>query len=142
MRYYQGLSYSLVLHEDAEADLDRIYEADEDAAADIDVFLEEAKNNQETLDNLTRNGFVQYGEWPYEVKEWVEAKKSKYNLWRVRLLWLEGPAAAYRIVYAFHPIQFRYYVLGIVERTFNYDSKHERTQQIIAAYDALNLPRN
>lgn len=142
MRYYRNRTYSLVLHEDAEIDLDRIYEVDEDAAADIEVFLEEAQNNQETLDNLTRNGYVQYGDWPYEVKEWIEAKRSRYNLWRVRLLWLEGAAAGYRIVYAFHPIQFRYYVLGIVERNFNYDPAHERTKQIIAAYDALDLPRN
>ncbi len=52
MRYSSSRTYSLALHADAEADLNRIYEEDEDAAADIEVFLEEAKNNQETLDNL------------------------------------------------------------------------------------------
>lgn len=141
MRYSSSRTYSLVLHADAEADLNRIYGEDEGAGADIDVFLEEAKNNQETLDNLTRKGYVQYGEWPFNVKEWEEAKRSKYILWRVRLLWLEGPAAKYRIVYAFHPIQYRYYILGIVERNFNYDLKHERSKKIIAAYDDLNIPR-
>lgn len=57
MRYSPGRTYSIALHEDAEADLDRIYEEDENVAADIEVFLEEAKNNQEILDNLTRNGY-------------------------------------------------------------------------------------
>lgn len=141
MGYLPSRTYSLALHADAEADLDRIYEENEDAGADIEVFLEEAKNNQETLDNLTRKGYVQYGEWPFDVKEWEKAKRSKYILWRIRLLWLEGPAAKYRIVYAFHPIEHRYYVLGIVDRNFNYDLNHERSKQILAAYNALNIPR-
>lgn len=141
MRYSSGRSFSLALHIDAEADLDRIFEVDEDAGADIEVFLEEAKNNQETLDNLTRRGYVQYGEWPYSVDEWGDAKRSKYNLWRVRLLWLEGAAAKYRIIYAFHPVEYRYYILGIVNRDFNYDLNNDRSKQILAAYDALNIPR-
>lgn len=141
MRHSPGRTYSLALHGDAEADLNRIYEEDEDVGADIEVFLEEAKNNQETLDNLTRKGYVQYGECPFDVTEWEQAKRSKYILWRIRLLWLTGSAAKYRIVYAFHPIEYRYYVLGIVERNFNYDLQHERSKQILAAYSALNIPR-
>jgi len=141
MRYSLSRTYSLALHHDAEADLDRVYEEDEDAGADIEVFLEEAKNNQETLDNLTRKNYVQYGEWPFSVDEWGEAKRYKYNLWRVRLLWLEGAAAKYRIIYAFHPVEFRYYILGIVNRDFKYDLQHDRSKQILAAYDALNIPR-
>jgi len=129
------------LHGDAEADLGRIYEEDEDAGADIEVFLEEAKNNQETLDNLTRKGYVHYGDVSFDVKEWEVAKRLKYIIWRIKFLWLEGPAARYRIIYAFHPKQYRYYILGIVERNFNYDLKHERSKKIIAAYDNLNIPR-
>ena len=141
MRYSSGRTYSLALHNDAEADLDRIYEEDENVGADIEAFLEEAKNNQVTLDNFTRRKYVEYGEWPFSVDEWQEAKQSKYNLWRVRLLWLTGSAAKYRIVYAFHPVEFRYYILGIVNRDFKYDLQHERSKQILAAYDALNIPR-
>lgn len=141
MRYSPSRIYSLALHVDAEADLDLIYEEDEDVGADIEAFLEEAKNNQVTLDNLTRRKYVEYGEWPFNVDEWQEAKQSKYILWRVRLLWLTGAAAKYRIVYAFHPIEFRYYILGIVNRDFKYDLQHERSKQIIAAYNTLNIPR-
>lgn len=143
MRYSSGRTYSLALHNDAEADLDRIYEEDEDVGADIEAFLEEAKNNQVTLYNLTVRKYVEYGEWPFNVDEWQETKHSKYkyNLWRIRLLWLTGSAAKYRIVYAFHPVEFRYYILGIVNRDFKYDPQHERSKQIFAAYDALNIPR-
>lgn len=141
MRYSSGRTYSLALHSEAEADLDRIYKEDEDVGADIEAFLEEAKNNQATLDNLTRKNYVAYGEWHFDVKEWEAAKRLKYILWRVRLLWLKGSAAKYRIVYAFHPGEFRYYILGIVNRDFKYDLQHERSKQILAAYDALNIPR-
>ena len=60
MRYSPGRTYSLVLHGDAEADLDCIFEENEDVCAEIEVFLEEAKANQSTLDSLTRKGYVQY----------------------------------------------------------------------------------
>jgi len=141
MRYSLGRIYSLVIHEDAEADLKRIYEEDEDAGADIEVFLDEAKSNQRTLDNLTRRNYVEYGEWPFDVKEWEKAKRLKYILWRIRLLWLSGTAARYRVVYAFHPVEYRYYILGIVNRDFNYEPQHERSKKIFALYDALNIPR-
>lgn len=141
MRYSPGRAYSIALHKDAEDDLDRIYEVDEDAGADIDVFLEEASNNQETLENLTRKGYVQYGDCPFSVTEWEATKPHKYNLWRLKLLWIEGNAKKYRIVYAFHPREYRYYVLGILEREFNYDLSHPRSKQILAAYDALDIPR-
>ncbi len=141
MRYSPGRTYSLVLHGDAESDLDRLFEEDEDACADIEVFLEEAKNNQDTLDSLTRKGYVQYGDCPFDVTEWEATKKQRYNLWRLKFLCIEGNAAKYRIVYAFHPGEYRYYVLGILHRNFDYDLKQPRSQQIIAAYDALNIPR-
>ena len=122
MRYSPGRTYSLVLHSDAEADLDRIYEEDEDVGADIEVFLEEAKNNQETLDNLTRRKYVEYGEWPYNVDEWQETKSSKYNLWRVRLLWFVGSAAKYRGLSRFLCISI---LLGVGKAVF--ETNHHLT---------------
>lgn len=61
MRYSTPL-YSIVVHQDAEMDLDAIYEVDEDAGADIDVFLDEAAADQVILENLSRNGHVEYGD--------------------------------------------------------------------------------
>ncbi len=141
MKYSRSSYYSIAIHDDAQTDLDEIWRVNEDAAADIEAFLEEAKLNQGTLDNLTRNGYVHHGDGPYDVKEWNEAKKQRYNLWRVRLLWLNGEAGKYRIVYAFHPTEFRYYVLGIVDRKFNYAIKHPISKRITAAYNALSIPR-
>lgn len=141
MRYLPNHVYSLVLHKDAKEDLERIRAEDEDVAADFEAFLEEAGNNQETLDNLTRKGYVQYGEVNFNIDEWNAARKLRYNLWRIRFLFVKGLAAKYRIIYAFHTIQYRYYVLGIIERDFDYKIHHERTDRILAAYDALDIPR-
>lgn len=140
MKYYASRSYSIALHDDVLDDLDRLYEQDEDAAADIEAFLEEAKNNQRTLENLTRDGYVEYGEWPYDIKEWQTAKRRQLNLWRIRLLWFSGAASRVRVVYAFHPTQFRYYVLGIVDREFDYDLSHETSKRILDAYEGLDIP--
>lgn len=141
MRYSPGRTYSLVLHGDAEADLDCIFEENEDVCAEIEVFLEEAKANQSTLDSLTRKGYVQYGDISFDVTEWEATKRQKYNLWRLKLLWVGNETAKYRVVYAFHPGEFRYYVLGILHRDFDYDLKHPRSKKIFAAYDALDIPR-
>ena len=141
MRFSRGLPYSIVVHGDACADIDALWETDEDAAADIETFLDEARHNQDTLDSMTRQGYVSYGDYPYDVKEWKEAKRQRYNLWRLRLLYLKNAAANHRIVYCFHPIENRYYVLGIVEREFDYDINHPKSRRILATYDALDVPR-
>lgn len=142
MIHRRGQTYSIALQDDAKRDLDALYEIAEDAAADIEVFLEEAKHNQYTLENLTRHGYVQYDDPAYSVKEWQKARKQRLNLWRLRLMWLEGTASDYRIVYAFHPVQFRYYVLGIVHRKkLDYDNFNSPIcQRIISAYDDLDIP--
>lgn len=142
MRYSsRQVGYSVAIHDDAIDDIDKIYVVDEDAAADIEVFLEEAKLNQKTLDNLTVNKYVNHEDVPYDVKELIEPKKQKLILWRVRLLWLDSNARDYRIIYAFNPAEMRYYILGVVPRKFNYDINHETTKRIIAAYDKLGIPR-
>ena len=140
MRYSQPL-YSIVIHEDAEDDLDAIYALDEDAGADIDVFLDEAAADQMLLENLSRNGHVEYGDTNYDVKEWVEVKRAHYNLWRLKFFDIPTTATNYRIIYAFHPAEYRYYVLGILIRSDAYDLTNPRNQKILAAYDALCIPR-
>lgn len=144
MRYSsKQSSYSIAVHEDAAHDIEEIYSVNEDAAADIEVFLEEAKLNQKTLDSLTINKYVtdEALPYPYDVKELIELKKKKLNIWRVRLLLLNSAARNYRIIYAFNPPEMRYYVLGVVHRNFDYDINHEITKRIITAYDNLPIAR-
>ncbi len=142
MKYFSNKLFSIAFHPDFESDLDDLWETDEDAAALVVAFFEEAKTNQSLLDNLTRNKFVSYGDWPYSVEVWASAQSRQLNLWRLKLLGLEGDAKKLRIIYAFHPREYRYYVLGIVPREFNYDPQHPISQRVVAAYRDLDLPES
>lgn len=132
----------MVIHDDAENDLDALYEVDEDGAAEIEVFLDEAIGSQDTLARLTEDHFRSYAldqGQDYDVKRWYELWKT-CALWRVRLYDVPGVAANHRIIYAFHPSEQRIYVLGIVARSFDYDPKHPVSERIVAAYRDLDIP--
>lgn len=140
MGYFSPNGYSLIIHDDAEKDLDAIFEENEDAAAVLVALLELLKVNQDLLDRLTQRGFVNYGAPHFNVDEWQETRKTKYNLWRIREL-SSADAAGYRIVYAYHPQELKYYVFAILEREFVYDSTNPRVARIFEIYDAYNIPR-
>lgn len=140
MRYSKSRVYSLVIHDDAQTDLDQIFAANQAVAGDITVFLEEINGNQDLLDRLVSRRFCNYEDPQFDVDEWQKTKVTKFNLWRVRLLWLSG-ASDYRIIYAFHTIEYRYYVLAILKRDFDYAISNPRVKRIFKIYDALNIPR-
>lgn len=110
------------LHDDARADLELLWERDEDAAAIIQVTLEEADLDPQVIDKLTQHGnnALPSGQ-DLNVKRWEKASRAlKRDVWRFRVL--NSPATSYRIVYGYH-IQYRQiYVLGITHKeTFDYD---------------------
>jgi mRNA-degrading endonuclease RelE of RelBE toxin-antitoxin system len=110
------------LHPDAEADLDLLWMHDQEAAADIEVILEEADLDPRVLDKLTQHG---NNELPsgkeLNVKRWEKASRVlKRDVWRLRVL--NSPATSYRIVYGYHIQHRQIYVLGIIHKgSFNYD---------------------
>lgn len=110
------------LHVDAEADLERLWEEDEEAAATIQVVLEEADVDPQVIDKLTQHGD---NELPsgheLNVKRWVKASQTlKRDVWRFRVL--NSPATCYRIVYGYHIQHRQIYVLGITHKdTFEYN---------------------
>jgi hypothetical protein len=132
--------YSLVIHDDAELDLDALWEIDEQATADIEVLLEQVQCDQELLDSLTIRDFGSDRSEHIHVDRWVAQQRKGRNLWRFKIWDLEDRGLQYRIVYALDPRISRYHVLGIVNRDFDYDEKHELTKRILAAYDDLAIP--
>jgi mRNA-degrading endonuclease RelE of RelBE toxin-antitoxin system len=140
MGYSTNAYYTLVIHEDAYKDLDSIFEVDEDTGGEIVALLELLRSNQDLLDRLTQRGFQNYGVPHFTVDEWQEARRSKFNLWRIRQL-SSADAGQYRIIYAFHPQELRYFVLAILNRNFVYDTSIQRVKRIFDLYDACNIPR-
>ena len=129
--------YTLVVHADAKADLEEIWEAAPRAAARIVVVLDEIQSNQDLLDALTEHDFGAYG-----LKEFHVSKISKFwhaglDLWRFKIWDLEEQKLRYRIVYAYESRKRRYYVLGILPRATSYDINDQRVQRILKAYEDL-----
>jgi mRNA-degrading endonuclease RelE of RelBE toxin-antitoxin system len=110
------------LHDDAKADLDRLWALDEEAAATIQVVLEEADQDPGVLDKLTQHGNndLPSGQ-ELNVKRWQKASAAlKKDVWRLRVL--NTPATSYRIVYGYHIQHRQIYVLGMVHKEdFDYD---------------------
>ena len=127
----------LFVHLDAKSDLEKLWGETPTAAARIGVLLEELDGNQDLLDRLSQHDFGNYQTAKFHVSKWVEQWNKGKNLWRLKVWDLEDKGLQYRIVYAFLPIKSQYHVLGIVPRKFDYDSRHELTRRIIAAYENL-----
>jgi anti-sigma-K factor RskA len=139
MKYFPPDRYSLSIHRDARQDLEQLYATDKDGAATIVTFLQEVAASQNMLENLSIRNHRSYVTPEFDVKRW-EALWKSYGLWRLRLFNVPGVAASSRIIYALHPIERRYYVLGIVPREFDYEPSHPLSQRIINTYKDLDLP--
>lgn len=135
------MGYSLRITPEAESDLDELWEDEKtaDAAAEIEVFLEEARDDQNLLDLLTVHDF---GSRPLKgrmhVSKWFEYWNQGADLWRVKLWCLEDIGLKYRIVYAYERTKQTYHILAIVERDWDYDSAHPITNRILASYRSIN----
>lgn len=127
----------LLVHEDAEDDLDALYESDPKAAARIDVFLDELSGDQDLLDRLTQHDFGddRWGEHPFHVCQLTSQMRLGRNFWRLKLWELERCGRRYRLVYAFVPLKKHHHILGIFPRsTYNYEPDDPRTKRIVNAY--------
>lgn len=127
----------LFVHEDAEDDLEQLWETEPTAAARITALIEELEGNPDLLDRLTQQDFGAYGLADFHVSKWLEQWRQGKDLWRLKIWDLENKNLRYRVVYAFMSRQQDYCVLGILPRDFNYDSNHDLTRRILAAYKDL-----
>lgn len=125
--------FSLYTHREAEDDLEAIWAADPQSASDIEVCLQEIEGDQDLLDRLTQDRFGERYLDRFNVRELVEQRDMRNNLWRLRV-W---SVPKYRIIYAFIPRSGRYYVLGIMPRAVNYDRKDPFFKRIAAAYEQV-----
>ena len=127
----------LFVHDDAEDDLNALWDQAPETAARITVLLEELEGNQDLLDRLTQHDFGAYGSRDFHVSKWIEQWRKGKDLWRLKVWELEKTGVRYRIVYAFVPGKGQDPVLGIVTREFNYEADHELSRRILTAYENL-----
>jgi hypothetical protein len=131
---------SIVLHRGAHADLEAIWDEDPDSAAKIYALLQEVKGSQALLDALTTHDFGAHATQRFHVSRWLAQQRKGRNLWRLKVWGLNQHGIRYRVVYAFDPRIHRHFILGIVNRDFDYDESDPRTRRILEAYDRLDIP--
>lgn len=131
------MQYSLVVHEEAEADLEALWRTDAAAAALVTVLLEELEGDQVLLDALTDHKFTHNTDPRFDISRWESFWRRGKDLWRLRPYFEPGAGPSCRVIYAYLPRRRRYCVLAIVPRDFDYDPQHALTQRILASYDQL-----
>lgn len=129
--------FSLVVHDDAKEDIAELWRRATKVAAYVTVFLEQAGGDQDLLDRLTQR---HYCDDQVNVDHFQEQWLQNRNLWRLKFAPLDDSGYHYRVVYAFHPTDQRYFILGVLHRDFDYRAEDERTRRILAAYNELNIP--
>ncbi len=129
--------FSLIVHDDAKADIDGLWRRAPKVAAMVIAFLQQVKTDQDLLDRFTQRHYV---DDRVDIDHFEEQWRKRRNLWRLKIIPLEELGYRYRIIYAFSPIEKRYFILGVFHRDFNYIAEDERTKRVVAAYGQLNIP--
>lgn len=129
--------FQLIVHEDAKADLKQLAGHDSVSAARIVALLEEIEGDQDLLDCLTQHDFGHDRTAGFHVSKWNQLWRAGADLWRLKAWDLEDKGIRYRVVYAYIPGKQRYYILGILPRSWNYEKTHPLTKRILSAYELL-----
>lgn len=111
----------LDVHENAEADIDQLWQVNAAAAAAIVATLEQLAADPRLIDKLTTHGNNPVGAHEINVKRWERIRAKSGDLWRFRVL--NTPATSYRVVYGYQIQTRQICVLGVVHKdTFDYDN--------------------
>ena len=129
--------FSLFIHDDVMEDLRGISQKHPKVAGKVAALLEEIGNSQDLLDRLTQHGYTSYGDPKFNISMWFEMMNKNRNLWRLKSADLGESGLGYRIIYAFVPSKKQYHVLGVVDRSFDYDMNHSFSRRISNAYSNL-----
>jgi len=127
----------LLIHKDAEQDLDDLAIAQPKLAARLAVLLQEISADTRLIDMLTVHGFGLDERAPFDVSKWQAHWKEGRDLWRLKFWELEHQGLPYRVIYALKRGTGDHHVLAIVSRDFDYDPNHPTTRRLLQAYDDL-----
>lgn len=127
----------LIMHPDAESDLERLWRLDRCAAVRIISLLEEIEGDEDLLDQLSVDHFLREAPRQFDVVQWIELWKSGRNVFRLKAWDANIVQLPYRVLYAFIPQPDEYHILGVIHRDWDYQIDHPFSQRIIKAYDEL-----
>ena len=131
--------HQIKIHKDAENDLKEISTDHPIEAAKSRAILQEAKTNPAVQDALLDHGFGDQKDEDFSVQRWQEFWRQRYNLWRLKVWACDRYYPQYRVIYAYDPQYQTFYILGVLNRDWDYRTDHERTQRIIDIYEGLDI---
>lgn len=124
----------LLIHRDAEQDLDELAVSQPKLAMRLAALLAEVGADAKLIDMLTVHDFGSDEREPFNVSRWQAHWQEGKDLWRLKFWELEHQGLPYRVIYALKRGTGDHHVLGIVSRDFNYDPNHPTTRRILQAY--------
>lgn len=130
----------LFVCKDADADLDAIYEKDEDAGALIEVLLQEIDENNALVEELCRPRRHYLHKPPFEVKRYEEMWALGKNIFILKIHSEDGELLPYRVLYGFNAQRNSYHVLAAVDREIAYDNSDPLFNTILARYEQCGIP--
>ena len=127
----------LLIHTDAEQDLDDLAASQPKLAGRMATLLAEVAADAGLMDMLTVHGFGSDEREKFDVSRWQAHWRTGKDLWRLKFWELEHQGLPYRVIYALGRGTADHHVLAIVSRDFNYDPDHPITRRILQAYADL-----
>lgn len=127
------------MHLDAERDLDEIAIGNASVAAKILAVLQEAKTSKKVQQALLDHKFGDNRDEDISVQRWQAMWRRGFSLWRLKVWECERYFPRYRVIYAYNPSELTFYILGVVDREWDYDENDRRTQRILEIYGTLNI---
>ena len=128
---------ALVIHKDADADLDELWETDEAAAEDLTVLIEEIHGSEQFLAAMQIHQAT-YGR--VHVSRLFKFEVWGKSLWRLRICELHDPERllAYRLIYACHGSLV--HLLAVMHRDRDYENDAGLVARIRDACRKLGIP--
>lgn len=112
----------LDIHDHAKADLEKIWQTDPEAAAELFVLMEILEDDPRAHEKLLAHGLLNIDGKTLNSKRWIGVGRE-INLWRLQIA--DFPASKYRIIYGYHWETKQLCTLAIVNRKeYDYD-KHD-----------------
>jgi hypothetical protein len=125
-----------------EQDLDAVYDMDENDGVYLDALFDLLEENQAVRQALAEGQFRRISDPRFDAAPLEWAKKRGYNLYYLKMWRADGALLPVRLIYAVNhmqPLQ-AVWVLGLMQRSDDYDEHSEFAERIRHDYDRFGIP--
>lgn len=124
----------------ADAELDALYEEDENAAAVFDELLIHLDEDKDMCGRLFRPAHHFNYSPAFDIGKFAQAQKRGLNIFRIKVRDNNGSWIRWRLFIAHHARIDVYYVLSVCPREHAYDINHATFQQLCDRYAESDCP--